>query len=104
MRRDDPERRLDAPWRDCSTWHDRSLSVRTMMLGAAVVCGLLLALAYGAAAIGDAFETRVSLVSAAGGDTFANALAKPSSTVSLALDGRPAAGRTATRQAPHALR
>ena len=56
------------------------------MLSAAFVCGLLLAVAYGAAAISDALEARVSLVSAAGGNTFANGASIPSSTVSLALE------------------
>jgi hypothetical protein len=75
-----------------------------MMLSAAVVCGLLLAVAYGAAAISDALEARVSLVSAAGGNTFANGASIPSSTVSLALDARAAAGRSASTRRSHTLR
>jgi hypothetical protein len=75
-----------------------------MMLAAAIFCGSLLVLAYGAAAISDALETRVSLESAAGGDTFANAGSIPSSTVSLALDARTAAGRSASAHAPRTLR
>jgi hypothetical protein len=104
MRRDDPKGRSDATRRDRSTWSERRLSVRTLMLSCAVVCGLLLALAYGAAAISDALEARVSLVSAAGGATFANAAGVANSTISLALDARPAVRRVASRRAPHGLR
>jgi hypothetical protein len=62
-----------------------------MMLSCAVVCALLLAFAYAAAAVSDALETRVSLVSAAGGET-------------LALGARPAAGRTALPRTPRGVR
>jgi hypothetical protein len=104
MRCDDHVRRSDAARRDRLAWHEGRLSVRAMMLGAAVVCGLLLAFAYGAAAISDALEMRVPLVSAAGGDTFANAASTPSSTVSLALDARTAARRGQPARAPHVAR
>jgi len=75
-----------------------------MMLGAAVACGLLLALAYGVAAVSDALETRVSLVSAAGGGTFSNAASISSSTVSLVIDARTSAGRSVSARESHTLR
>jgi hypothetical protein len=57
---------------------------------------LLLAVAFGAAAGGDALETRISLVSAAGGfDAFADSAGTPAAPTSLALQTRPAAARGA---------
>jgi hypothetical protein len=90
MRRDQPERRTDAPRLAQSTRPDRRVPVCALVARCAVLCALLLAIAYGVAAIGDAFEQRVSLVAAtAGFDAFTNAPDARSGALSLATKGEP---------------
>jgi hypothetical protein len=96
MRRDEPERRCDAPRRG----PERRVPLRTLVMSCAILCGLFLGIAYGAAAIGDALETRVSLLAAEGG--FA-ALASPPKTrnepmISVELAARAPLARAASRR------
>jgi hypothetical protein len=90
MRRDQPERRSDASRRAKSARTDRRLPVRTLVANCAVLCAILLAIAYGAAAIGDALEPRVSLVAAtAGFAAFTNAPNAGTGALSLASKAKP---------------
>jgi hypothetical protein len=85
MRRDQLERRSDASRRAGSAWPDCRVRVRTLVASCAALCAVLLVVAYGAAAIGDALEPRVSLVAAtAGFAAFTNAPNARSGALSLA--------------------
>jgi hypothetical protein len=102
MRRDEPERRSDAPRRG----PERRVPLRTLFTSCALLCGLFLGIAYGAAAIDDALETRVSLLAAEGGfAALASAPKTRSEPISVALAGRRAPSRAALRRpAPESSR
>ncbi len=92
MRREQAERRTDDYRRKRALPADRQVSLRTLIASCAVLCGLMLAVAYGAAAIGDRLEPRVSLPAAAGGfDALVNGSASSDETLALALTVRPPA-------------